>query len=52
MATTVGSATSRSFTGLGRAPGSEVIGIEGIDDACKRVEKGDVRFRSVIDMAS
>ena len=34
------------------APDIEVIPIQEINTAMKRVEKGDVRFRHVIDMAS
>jgi uncharacterized zinc-type alcohol dehydrogenase-like protein len=34
------------------APEIEIIDIEGINDAFKRVEHGDVRFRFVINMAS
>ncbi|QNA90218.1 hypothetical protein G4G28_20040 [Massilia sp. Dwa41.01b] len=33
-------------------PEIEMIRIQDIDDACSKVEKGDVRFRYVIDMAS
>ncbi len=36
----------------GIGPDIEVIDIDGINDAYKKVEKGEVRFRYVIDMAS
>lgn len=36
----------------GIAPNIEIIGIGGVNDAFKRIEKEDVRFRFVIDMAS
>ncbi|RYF73012.1 MAG: NAD(P)-dependent alcohol dehydrogenase, partial [Comamonadaceae bacterium] len=36
----------------GIGPDVEVIPIQDVNDAYKKVEKGDVRFRYVIDMAS
>ena len=36
----------------GVAPDIEIIGIEDVNDAYKKVEKGDVRYRYVIDMST
>ena len=36
----------------GIGPDIEIIDIQDVNEAYKKVEKGDVRFRYVIDMAS